>query len=68
MDGRSQPLCGTPADLGEVIVGAFRSNMEAGEEPAAVRREDGSWLLAGWLPADEMAERLRIALPAERGY
>ncbi|MCO6419238.1 hypothetical protein JYK14_24195, partial [Siccirubricoccus sp. KC 17139] len=35
---------------------------------AAVRREDGSWLLAGWLPADEMAERLRIALPAERGY
>jgi putative hemolysin len=58
----------TPADLGEVIVGAFRSNMEAGEEPAAVRREDGSWLLAGWMPADEMAERLRIVLPAERGY
>jgi putative hemolysin len=58
----------TPADLGEVIVGAFRSDMEAGEESAAVRREDGSWLLAGWMPADEMAERLRIVLPAERGY
>ncbi|MCO6415846.1 hemolysin family protein [Siccirubricoccus sp. KC 17139] len=58
----------TPADLGHVIVGAFRSDMEAGEEPAAVRREDGSWLLAGWMAADEMAERLRIALPAERGY
>jgi putative hemolysin len=58
----------TPANLGEVIVGAFRSDMEAGEEPAAVRREDGSWLLAGWMPADEMAERLRIVLPVERGY
>jgi putative hemolysin len=58
----------TPADLGHVIVGAFRSDMEAGEEPAAVRREDGSWLLAGWKAADEMAERLRLVLPAERGY
>jgi putative hemolysin len=58
----------TPADLGHVIVGAFRSDMEAGEEPAAVRREDGSWLLAGWMPADEMAERLRIVLPAQRAY
>jgi putative hemolysin len=58
----------TPADLGYVIVGAFRSDREAGEEPAAVRREDGSWLLAGWMAADEMADRLRIILPAERGY
>jgi putative hemolysin len=58
----------TPADLGRVIVGAFRADAEAGEEPAAVRREDGSWLLAGWMPADEVAERLRLALPADRGY
>src|SRR5690606_29926282 len=38
----------TPADLGHVIVGAFHSDLEEGAEPAAVRREDGSWLLAGW--------------------
>jgi putative hemolysin len=56
----------TPADLGHVIVGAFRS--EADDEPAAVQREDGSWLLAGWMPTDEMAERLRITLPAQRSY
>jgi putative hemolysin len=58
----------TAADLGQVIVGAFRSDMEEGAEPVAVRREDGSWLLAGWMPADDMAERLHIKLPRERGY
>jgi putative hemolysin len=58
----------TPTDLTGAIVGEFRSDAEAGAEPAAVRRDDGSWLLAGWMPADEMAERLRIVLPAERGY
>ncbi|MCC2102474.1 MAG: DNA-binding protein, partial [Hyphomicrobiales bacterium] len=37
-------------------------------EPEAVRRKDGSWLLAGAMPADEMAERLGLALPASRDY
>jgi putative hemolysin len=58
----------TPTDLTGAIVGALRSDAEPGEGPAAVRREDGSWLLAGWMPADEMAELLGIALPQERGY
>jgi putative hemolysin len=57
-----------PTDLTGAIVGEFRSDVDAGEEPVAVRREDGSWLLAGWIPADEMVVRLRIALPAGRGY
>ena len=53
----------TPADLLEAIAGVFRS--DAGEpEPDAVRREDGSWLLAGSMPADEMAEQLGVPLPA----
>ena len=34
----------------------------------AVQREDGSWLLAGWKPADDMAELLKLALPARRNY
>jgi putative hemolysin len=35
-------------------------------EPAAVRREDGSWLVDGMLPADELKELLPIgALPGE---
>ncbi|MFZ6765142.1 hemolysin family protein [Pseudoroseomonas sp. WGS1072] len=58
----------TPTDLTGAIVGDFKSDIEAGEEPAAVKREDGSWLLAGWMPADEMADRLKINLSAERGY
>ncbi|MBS0641133.1 MAG: HlyC/CorC family transporter, partial [Proteobacteria bacterium] len=55
----------TPADLLESITGVFRAEAE---EPGAVCREDGSWLLAGWLPADEMAEHLQIPLPPERDY
>lgn len=57
----------TPADILEAIAGVFRSDTDA-EEPAAVPRDDGSWLLAGWMPADEMADQLGIALPARRDY
>lgn len=39
-----------------------------GEEPKAVPRDDGSWLLAGWMPADEMADQLGITLPPKREY
>jgi putative hemolysin len=57
----------TPADILDAIAGAFRSD-EGGAEPEAVQREDGSWLLAGWMPADEMADQLGIALPDHRDY
>jgi putative hemolysin len=57
----------TPADILDAIAGAFRSDEET-SEPEAVQREDGSWLLAGWMPADEMAEQLGIVLPENRGY
>jgi magnesium and cobalt exporter, CNNM family len=57
----------TPADILDAIAGAFRSDEDTAE-PEAVRREDGSWLLAGWMPADEMAEHLGLALPAQRDY
>jgi putative hemolysin len=57
----------TPADILDAIAGAFRSD-EGEAEPEAVQREDGSWLLAGWMPADEMAEQLGITLPERRNY
>jgi putative hemolysin len=57
----------TPADILEAIAGAFRSDVQA-EEQAAVPRDDGSWLLAGWMPADEMADQLGIVLPPKRDY
>ena len=56
----------TPADILEAIAGAFRSDADA--EAQAVPRDDGSWLLAGWMPADEMADQLGITLPAYREY
>ncbi|MBV8970855.1 MAG: HlyC/CorC family transporter [Sphingomonadaceae bacterium] len=58
----------TPADLLAAIAGEFRSDLDAGSDPPAVERADGSWLLSGSLPADEMAERLGLDLPAARDY
>jgi putative hemolysin len=57
----------TPADILEAIAGAFRSDADT-ETPRAVPRDDGSWLLAGWMPADEMADQLGITLPPRRDY
>src|SRR5262245_33523523 len=57
----------TPADILKTIAGGFRSDGEdAGAQ--AVPREDGSWLLAGSMPADEMADQLGLTLPAKREY
>ena len=58
----------TPADLLAAIAGEFRSDVDTGSEPPAIQRADGSWLLSGSLPADEMAERLGLDLPASRDY
>ncbi|TGR16198.1 CBS domain-containing protein, partial [Mesorhizobium sp. M8A.F.Ca.ET.197.01.1.1] len=59
----------TPADILEAITGVFRADLEAGEdEENAVKREDGSWLLAGYMQADEMAVVLGIDLPENRDY
>ncbi len=57
----------TSADVLEAIAGAFRSDT-AGAGPMAVEREDGSWLLSGAMPADEMADKLGIKLPEKRAY
>jgi len=57
----------TPADILETIVGVFRSDVDEDGE-AAVERDDGSWLLAGYMPIDEMAEILGIPLPERRDY
>jgi putative hemolysin len=57
----------TPADILEAIVGAFRADADE-DEPAAVQRDDGSWLIAGYMQADEMADLLNIDLPENRDY
>jgi putative hemolysin len=57
----------TPADLLDAIAGAFQAD-QGESDPDAVERADGSWLLSGSMPVDEMAERFRIALPERRTY
>jgi putative hemolysin len=57
----------TSADILEAIVGAFHTG-EGPAEPAFVKRDDGSYLISGWIPAVEFAELLGIVLPASRAY
>lgn len=57
----------TPADVLEAIAGVFRSDT-VGDEPHAIERNDGSWLLAGSMPVDEMADRIGVTLPPQRDY
>lgn len=49
----------TLTDILEIIAGDLP---EAGEvvETAAVRREDGSWLVEGWMPVDEFGETVGV--------
>jgi putative hemolysin len=54
----------TLSDLLTAVVGDVPSSVD--ELPLAVRREDGSWLLDGLLPLDEMKDKLGlISLPEE---
>jgi putative hemolysin len=57
----------TPTDILEAITGVFRSDADD-DDLQAVQREDGSWLLPGYMPADEMAEHLGLVLPEDRSY
>lgn len=57
----------TPTDILEAIAGVFKSDAE-GAEPYAIERDDGSWLLSGAMPADEMADKLGITLPQAPGF
>ncbi len=58
----------TPADLLSAIAGEFASDQDIGSEPFVVERDDGSLLIAGSMPADQMAERLGIELDDDRDY
>jgi len=55
----------TPADVLQAIVGVFKSDEE---EPNATQRQDGSWLLSGAMPVDEMAHQFAIPLPEKRSF
>ncbi len=58
----------TPADLLMALVGTFVSHQDEGDAPKLVERADGSLLVAGSMPADQLAERLGIELPDDREF
>ena len=57
----------TSADILESIVGGFHTE-EGPPEAAATKRDDGSYLISGWMPAVEFASLLRFELPPSRQY
>nr|WP_170132241.1 hemolysin family protein [Hoeflea marina] len=56
----------TSGDVLEAITGVFQED-ESGE-PAIVEREDGSFLVAGWMPIDEFADEMGFPLDGEPDY
>ncbi|SEM87445.1 putative hemolysin [Gemmobacter aquatilis] len=56
----------TPMDVLEAITGGFTDATE--DEPKLVEREDGSLLVAGWMPVDEFADRLGLSLRSDRDF
>jgi putative hemolysin len=56
----------TSGDILTAITGVFA--LPADEEPAVTERADGSFLIAGWMPADEFAERFGLPIGIAGGY
>jgi putative hemolysin len=56
----------TSGDILEAIAGAFREQGE--ESDQAVKREDGSWLLDGSMPRDELADLLLLPIPGDASF
>lgn len=56
----------TPMDVLQAIAGDFDGNAQ--DEPRIVEREDGTLLVAGWMAADEFADRIGMTLETDRDY
>ena len=58
----------TPGSILAALAGTFAHDVEQGEEPPLVEREDGSWLVSGAASADLLVDRLGVNLPGDRDY
>jgi putative hemolysin len=56
----------TYGDVLEIITGVYHE--EPGDEPALTQRQDGSWLVAGWMPVDDFSERFKVAMPKDARF
>lgn len=57
----------TRADILEAIVGSFHTEEGPAELPF-LKRDDGSYLISGWMPAVAFADLLGIILPPSKPY
>jgi len=58
----------TPGSILAALAGTFAHDVELGEEPPLVERDDGSWLVSGAASADLLSDRLGVNLPNDRDY
>jgi putative hemolysin len=58
----------TPGSILAALAGTFAHDVEQGEEPPLVERDDGSWLVSGAASADLLADRLGVRLTHDRDY
>lgn len=58
----------TPGSILAALAGAFANDLDEGEDPPCVEREDGSWLVSGAASADLLSDRLGVSMPDERDY
>jgi putative hemolysin len=56
----------TSGDVLEAITGVFQEDEV--EEPAIVAREDGSYLVAGWMAVDEFSAQMGVPIEDDPGY
>lgn len=56
----------TSGDILEAITGVFQEDEV--EEPAIVQRDDGSFLVAGWMPVDEFAHQMGFSMKEDPDY
>ncbi|WP_281976564.1 hemolysin family protein [Pseudorhizobium flavum] len=56
----------TSGDILEAITGVFQEDET--EEPAIVARDDGSFLVAGWMPIDEFSHEMGLRVDGHPDY
>jgi len=58
----------TPGSILTALAGAFAHDMDEGEDPPLVEREDGSWLVSGAANADVLSDRVGVSMPGDRDF
>ena len=58
----------TPGSILAALAGAFANDIDLGDGPPLVERDDGSWLVSGAASADLLADRIGVPMPAGRDY